>query len=127
PDFTWPPQNGANTYTVSLTFPDAHVERIATGRNWLAWPRVLPAGDYRWEVRVAGHVNDVGEARQFTVAANATPFVVPSGSAALARAKSTPRPRTWTHDDSGPIAAVKAERASGLRDLLGQVEARMRD
>ena len=36
PDFTWPPQGGSNTYTVSHTFPDGHTETVSTARNWLA-------------------------------------------------------------------------------------------
>src|SRR6059058_3870147 len=54
PEFTWPPQNGKNAYTLSLTCPDGHAESRSTTRNFLLWERALPAGDYSWQLEVTG-------------------------------------------------------------------------
>ncbi len=66
-DFAWPAQGGRNTYSVTLTFPDGHVETRSTAANWLAWDAPLPAGKYRWTVKVAGDTNLTSAARMFTV------------------------------------------------------------
>ena len=127
PDFTWPPLAGSNTYTVSLTFPDGHVESASTNKNWFAWQASIPAGAYSWKVTVAGATNDTSQARTFTVDAAATPFVVPSGDAALARAKATARPRSWPDDAASPVLAAKAERAAGFASLTQDVANRFND
>ena len=121
PDFTWPPQGGSNTYTVSLTFPDGHTETVSTARNWLAWQASIPAGNYSWKVSVAGSVTDSSQPRTFTVDSTATPFVVPSGDAALARARLVPRPRSWANDGTSPVLAAAAERSAGFASLTQEV------
>jgi hypothetical protein len=123
PDFTWPPQNGDNnTYTVTLFAPDGRSEQRSTTRNFLIWPRVLPAGPYRWTVTVSGRDTGESAARTFTVDPAAVPFVVPTGEEALERARKTPRPRSWSRDAGSPLAALKSERAKGFAELLDQVE-----
>ena len=124
PDFTWPPQGGDNTYTLTLTFPDGHTESASTSKNWLAWQAQLPTGSYRWTLKVAGSSIDTGQPRTFTVDATAAGFVVPSGDAALSRAKSTPRPRSWANDATSPVLAAQAERSSGFAALKSDVEGR---
>jgi len=122
PEFTWPPQNGRNlAYTLSLKFPDGHVETRATPKNWLLWDAALPAGTYSWTLKVTGSERDKSDERRFTIARDATAFVVPPADAMVKRARATPRPRTWPADASGPLAAAKAERAKALRELLGAV------
>ncbi|MGE5616853.1 MAG: DUF4962 domain-containing protein [Bacillota bacterium] len=124
PDFTWPPQEGRNEYTLLLTHPDGHTESRATTKNWLIWPRALAPGTYTWKVKVAGASRETSDARRFTVAPDAVAFVVPSGEEALERVKRAPRPRSWP---PGVLAAIKAERARGFADLLSQVDAHMKD
>lgn len=66
-DFSWPAQAGRNTYSLFLTFPDGHTEMRSTAGNWLAWDAPLPAGQYRWTVKVAGDTNLTSAPRIFTV------------------------------------------------------------
>jgi hypothetical protein len=101
PEFTWPPQNGKNAYTLSLTVPDGHSESRSTVRNFLLWDRVLPAGDYSWQLEVSGDNREKSAARRFTIARDAVPFVVPAFGAMLAQARATRRPRTFAQDPSG--------------------------
>jgi hypothetical protein len=125
PDFTWPPQSGSNTYTVSLTFPDGRTETRSTSKNWLAWDQQIPAGKYTWKVSVAGASNQTGENRTFTVDTAAVPFVTPSGETALNRAKNTARPRSWANDSTSPILAAKAERVGGFDAMKTDVDGRL--
>jgi hypothetical protein len=125
PDFTWPPASGSNTYTVSLTFPDGHTESRATSKNWLAWDQPIPAGKYSWKVAASGATNQAGAARSFTVDPSAVAFLTPSGDVALARAKNTARPRSWAADATSPIAAAKAERATGFNAMKTDVDGRL--
>jgi hypothetical protein len=81
PDFSWPAAKGADTYTVSLTFPDGHVEEATTTTNWFAWPAALPAGNYSWTVSAAGQRSQASLARTFTVDASATAFMPVSTAA----------------------------------------------
>jgi len=67
PEFTWARQDGADMYTVALTFPDGHTETRSTRSNWLAWDRPVPAGDYTWRVSVSGRTAARSDARVFRV------------------------------------------------------------
>lgn len=67
PQFTWPLQEGRNTYTVALRFPDGHVEQRSTTRNWLAWDHPIPVGEYSWHVSVKGARADASAARIFRI------------------------------------------------------------
>src|SRR2546422_2871670 len=127
PDFTWPPQSGSNTYTVGLTFPDGHTESKTTTQSWFAWPAQLPAGNFSWKVSVAGASNDTGQARTFTIDPTATAFVVPSGDAALAKSKSSVRPRSWANDATSPVLAAQSERAAGFSALKQDVDNHLND
>ena len=127
PDFTWPPQDGdANTYTVTLVFPDGKSEKRTTTRNFLIWPRPLAPGTYRWKVAVTGRYTGESAARTFTVSPAATSFVVPTGEEALERARKARRPRTWSGADN-PVPFLKADRPAGLRELVAQVDRARRE
>ena len=67
PAFTWPAVNGAERYTIALTFPDGHTEARSTRGNWFAWDRPVPTGRYRWQVVVAGRARVSGDAHWFVV------------------------------------------------------------
>src|SRR5690349_22134819 len=123
PEFTWPPQDGSHTYVVSLTHPDGHEETRTTGENWLVWDKALPPGEYRWRVSVRD--GDKSEPRRFRIAADAVTFLVPGDDTALAHAKQLAHPRTWAHDGTSPIEALKGERARGFASLLDEVEGKM--
>ena len=126
PEITWPAQEKDGAYTLTLRFPDGRVEKLATPRNFATWPRALPPGSYSWTVRAMGNQEAESEPRTFTIHSAATEFVVPSGEAAVERARRTPRPRSWAADSTSPIAAAKAERAAGVRDLVALVEQTLR-
>jgi hypothetical protein len=82
PDFSWPAAKGADIYTVSLTFPDGHVEEATTATNWFAWPAALPAGNYSWVVSASGRRSHASLPRTFTVDASANAFTQPVSTAA---------------------------------------------
>jgi hypothetical protein len=57
PDFTWPPQQVHSSYTLALKFPDGHVEKNTTTRNFVTWPQALPPGAYSWSVKANGEAS----------------------------------------------------------------------
>lgn len=67
PEFAWPLQREGALYTLALTFPDGHTETRSTTRNWLAWDRQVPAGNYTWQVRLSGKEPRSSETRTFHV------------------------------------------------------------
>ncbi len=124
PEFTWPPQDGNGTYTVTVRYSDGRTQVRTTRNNWLAWDEALPPGTYRWQVKTSID-NDVSKPRSFTIAPNPVAFVLPNADAELQRARSTAHPRSWPKDSSSPLAAVRAERAAGFARLLAEVEDRL--
>jgi hypothetical protein len=82
PAFSWPAAQGAQSYTVSITFPDGRVEEATTATNWLAWPVALPAGEYRWTVSASGRSREASLPRTFTVDASAAAFTQQVSTAA---------------------------------------------
>ena len=126
PELSWPAQEKDGAYTLTLKFPDGRVEKRTTPRNFATWPRALPPGSYSWTVKAMGNPEGESEPRTFTIHSAAVEFVVPSAEAAVERAKKTPRPRSWAADSTSPIAAAKAERAAGVRDLVALVEQTLR-
>jgi len=122
PEFTWPPKEGHTNYTLALKFPDGRVEKASSTRNFVIWPRALPAGTYSWTVKGTGNSQDESAPRTFTIARNAVEFLIPSGDAALERARRTPRPRSWAPDNTSPLVAARAERAPAVKELVLQVE-----
>jgi hypothetical protein len=121
PEFTWPPRKGDESYQVIVKFPDGRAESRTTTRNWLLWDAALPAGTYTWQVRANGADKDLSEPRRFTIAPDAVPFVVPGPGAILVRARAAPRPRTWPHDSTSPLRALRDERAKGFKSLVDNV------
>jgi hypothetical protein len=124
PEFTWPPQDGSNTYTLTITGPDGRSESRSTKHNYLLWDRALPPGRYTWRLKASGTSNDMSEARSFTIAPDAVEFVVPSPAALLQRARATPRPRTWHGESTSPVSA-KVTRTPAFRALLEEVQNKM--
>jgi len=124
PQFTWPPQNGRNTYTVLLTLPDGKVESRTTTRNWLMWDHPLPNGHYSWRLKVSGASNDTSQPRIFEIAEDAVAFVVPEPQVLLQRAKEAPRPRTWRGERDDP-AFLKASRGGAFKSLVEEVQNKM--
>ena len=121
PDFSWPPQNGQNTYALSLTRPDGKVETRTTTRNYLFWDHPLPPGRYSWRLK-ASSANETSQPRTFTIAPDAVPFVLPDPDTLLQRARSAPRPRTW-HDAAAVPARLKA--GGAFRGMLEEVQNKM--
>jgi hypothetical protein len=124
PDFSWPalsdpgvsPRQYTLPYQVTLTYPDSHTEsRIAT-YNWLNWNATLPAGNYTWTVTHAGQTS---LPRQFTVGANALPFVVPDMTSVIHDLQYKLHPRGLPDDTT--LWAMRYQRGSALAALRGQV------
>jgi hypothetical protein len=65
-DFAWP-QASAESFVVTLRFPDGRVATAPTNTNWLAWDESLPPGEYTWTVTAVGARADTSAARRFTV------------------------------------------------------------
>ncbi|MEO7813042.1 MAG: DUF4962 domain-containing protein, partial [Usitatibacter sp.] len=121
PEFSWPPRDGNNTYSLMLTLPGGKVETRTTSKNWLLWDKPLPPGAYSWRVKVAGATNETSAPRTFIIGANPTAFVVPEGAKLVEFARETPRPRTWSKDATHLIDGMKAERAGSFRQMLIEV------
>ena len=117
PSFSWPYVSGA-AYTLSLTFPDGHVETRATDRNWLNWGAALPPGDYRWSVAQSGLAS---RARRFSLDASAVAFVVPDVSLLAARLAAKPHPRSLP--GAAALAEMASQRGRALAALRWQVSA----
>jgi len=126
PEFTWPPQNGINTYTLTLTGPDGRSESRSTKHNFLFWDLALAPGRYSWRLKAegAGAKADTSDPRTFTIAPDALEFVMPSPAAMLQRARETPRPRTWHGESASPVSA-KVVRSSAFRAMLEEVQNKM--
>ncbi len=125
PEFSWPPQSGENTYTVTLTLPGGKSETRKTSANWILWDQPLPPGAYTWRVTSSGASEQKGEPRAFVIAPDAVAFTMPTPAALYARAVATPRPRTWSTDSTRPLGAARAERAGGYSKLLREVDDKM--
>lgn len=119
PEIAWPPQNGQNTYTVSLTLPDGKVETRTTAKNYVLWDHALPAGRYSWRVKASAS-NETSQPRTFTIATDAVPFVVPAPELLLQRARQAPRPRTWAAGEGGML--LKSARGSAFKEMLQDVQ-----
>lgn len=120
PDFGWPSIGG--TYQLTLTYPGGATKTVTTTKNWVNWSEVLPAGTYQW------HVTSNGEAsrtRQFTVSANATPFLVPDVNTLLSELSAKARPRGVP--DSATLATMKSQRSSAVDALLSEVKSKSKE
>ncbi len=124
PEFTWPPLEGKDTYTLTLTAPDGASESRSTTKNWLVWDKALAPGRYSWTMTSTPD-KEATQPRTFTIAPDPVPFLLPGTDAVVRHAKETPRPRTWSADASTPILAAKAERARGFKAMVDDVEGHM--
>src|SRR5918992_1220459 len=116
PDFGWPDVSADGAYQVTLTYPDGRTKTLAAAQNWINWNEVLPAGTYLWQVRVIDLSGTrISRARQFTVSANATPFLVPDAAALLNRVTVAPHPRGLP--DSTSLALMLGDRQSAVAAL----------
>lgn len=121
PDFSWPAAKGAARYTVSLTFPDGHVEEAATATNWFAWPAALPAGEYRWTVTASGQRGSAESLpRTFTVDASAAAFTQHVSTAA-------PQHRSDSHGNPMLDSAAQSQATSTAWTSLRAATSNNRD
>ncbi|MGH8129595.1 MAG: hypothetical protein ACRES3_01925, partial [Steroidobacteraceae bacterium] len=121
PDFSWP-HLGAGPYTVTLTFPDSHTEQRTATQNWLNWNGTLPAGSYLWTVT---HAEQTSQPRQFTVRADAVPFVVPDMTGVIDHLLAKPHPRGLP--DTATLQAMASQRASAIQRVEGDVNFNFND
>ncbi len=116
PEFRWPYVSGA-AYTLSVTFPDGHVESPTTEHNWFNWNAALPTGEYSWQVTQNGVAS---RARRFLVGASAVSFVVPKMDALAGELATEPHPRSLP--DAATLAKMAAQRARALAAVRWQVK-----
>src|SRR5918992_1506186 len=116
PDFGWPDVSADGIYQVTLTYPDGRARTLAPAQNWINWDEVLPAGTYLWQVALTDSSGTrISRARQFTVSANATPFLVPDAAALLSRVAAASHPRGLP--DSTSLALMLGDRQSAVAAL----------
>ena len=120
PDFGWPAIAGP--YQLTLTYPDGATKSVTTTKNWVNWAEVLPAGTYKWQVTSNGTTS---RPREFTVATNATAFLVPASSTVLADLSTKPRPRGLP--DTSTLATMKSQRSGAVNALLSEVKRKSRE
>ncbi|MGQ0523004.1 MAG: heparinase II/III domain-containing protein, partial [Betaproteobacteria bacterium] len=120
PDFGWP-STGAN-YQLTLTYPNGATKSVSTSKNWVNWSEVLPAGTYKWHVTANGTASRV---RQFTVSANATPFLVPAASTVLNQLSAKARPRGLP--SASMLATMKSQRSAAVDALLSEVRSKSKE
>jgi hypothetical protein len=122
PDFSWPDRGPDARYRVTLRYPDGRSRSRTAPQNWINWDEILPPGSYRWQVQVAdARGSGVSGWRRFTVDANARPFLVPDAATLYDRATARAHPRALP--DPTALAAMLAQRHSGLVSLLPQISA----
>src|SRR5687768_14811085 len=120
PDFGWPSTGGS--YQLAITYPSGATKTLTTSKNWVNWNEVLPAGRYTWQVTSNGTASRV---REFTVAANATPFLVPSPSTVLSQVSAKPHPRGLP--SSTMLATMKSQRAAAVDSLIKDVQSKQKE
>jgi hypothetical protein len=121
PDFSWP-FIGTGPYTVTLTFPDSHIEQRTATHNWLNWNGTLPAGNYTWTVT---HADQTSQPRQFTVSTIAVPFVVPDMTSVISQLLAKPHPRGMP--DTATLQAMASQRTSQIQSLERDVNFNFND
>ena len=122
PDFSWPHLSGAAQYQVTLTYPDGHTKTLSAPQNWINWNEILPAGNYSWQVQ-AGSVSS--NVRQFTVGADAVPFLIPDMASVINRLLAKAHPRGLP--DPATLATMASQRGTALGALEGQVNSNLNE
>ena len=124
PDFGWPDVSSNGAYQVTLTYPDGHAKTLAAAQNWINWNKVLPAGSYSWQVQVIDSSGiRISRARQFTVGANATPFLMPDAATLLNRVTAEAHPRGLP--DPTTLALMLGDRQSAVSALASAVNSQL--
>src|SRR5439155_10399715 len=120
-DFGWPDISSDGVYQVTLTYPDGRARTLAAAQNWINWNEVLPAGSYSWQVQLTDSSGArISRARQFTVSANATPFLVPDAATLLDRVTAEAHPRGLP--DPTTLALMLGDRQSAVAALASAVD-----
>lgn len=126
PTLSWPLRTAAPGYELQLvggvsTFTYRSVD------NWLQLKSKLPAGSYRWKVRVVttagAAVTPWSDERSFTVAADTGSFVLPAPSVLMATAAQRSRPRAWPRGDE--LLALKTDLAGARKVGYTALKARV--
>ena len=126
PDFSWPEVSKSARYTVRLVYPGGKARSLRAPQNYLNWDEVLPPGRYRWTVTAADPQGErTSQPRQFTVGADARPFLAPDMKALAARLKAKPHPRGLP--DEATLALIVKQRPEGIARLRGEVRVRARN
>jgi chitodextrinase len=124
PDFGWPDLSSDGVYQVTLTYPDGRAKTLAATQNWINWDEVLPAGTYSWQVQLTDSSGTrISRARQFTVSANATPFLVPDAATLLSRVTAAAHPRGLP--DPTTLALMLGDRQSAVSALAIAVNSQL--
>jgi hypothetical protein len=120
PDFGWPDISSDGVYQVTLTYPDGRAKTLAAAQNWINWNEVLPAGSYSWQVQLTDSTGTrVSRARDFTVSANATPFLAPDAATLLNRVTAEAHPRGLP--DPTTLALMLSDRQPAVSALASAV------
>jgi hypothetical protein len=122
PDFGWPDLSADAKYQVTLTYPDGHTKALPATINWINWTETLPAGYYAWTVQATNSSGaQTSQVRHFTVAANATAFLVPDAATLYTRATSRAHPRSLPV--ATYLASMISQRQTGINALTGTADA----
>jgi hypothetical protein len=125
PDFSWPDVSRTAKYTVEILYPGGKRRTLPAPQNYINWDEVLPPGRYQWIVTASDARGErTSRPREFTVRADAKPFLAPDMKTLAAKLKARPHPRGLP--DAATLALMAKQRPEGLRRLRGDVEVRMR-
>lgn len=103
PDFRWPFQISATRYAIQVADNSGKLFSYSSGYNWFSPDSVYPPGEYRWRaraIRIDGSaLTDWSSWRNFSVAEDARPFVLPSPALLKSRLAALSRPRAFPKSD----------------------------
>lgn len=124
PGFSWARAPGAQGYELMLRGPDNSEQAWQTTDNWFLPSSYLQLGEYSWKARPKGSNGVWSNTRRFSIAANATKFVVPSDEKLLQFIRARSRPRSFPSggkdvDTSSTVAG--AQKASATQTLESKV------
>jgi chitodextrinase len=124
PDFSWPDASADAAYQVTLVYPDGRLKTLTAAQNWINWDELLAPGIYLWQVELTDSSGTkISRAREFTVSANATPFLVPDAAALRTRVAAASHPRGLP--DSTSLTLMLGERQSAVAALQIAVDSQL--